>query len=492
MQKKERLVLVTGATGYIGGRLIPRLLEKGHTLRCLVRHSESLAGRPWEHLVETRYADVLVRDSLDQAMEGVDTAYYLIHSMAGGKGFHQRDVSAAENFALAAKKAGVRRIIYLGGLANPEDRLSEHLRSRQKTGEILRSSGIPVTEFRAAVIIGSGSISFEIIRHLTERLPVMICPKWVYTKTQPIGILDVLEYLVSAADNETSTGQIIEIGGKDVISYGEMMLGYAKERGLKRHLFPVPFLTPHLSSLWLGLVTPVTTGIAKPLIEGLKNETIVRNNSASEIFPYIKPSGYKEALGKALEKLEAGEVETAWHDSLSSGVGDIRPVTLTISEGMLIEKRQKIVNAEPERIFKVFTRIGGDRGWFFMNWTWIIRGLLDRVIGGVGLRRGRRDPDMLRKGDALDFWRVEEIKEPSMLRLRAEMRLPGKAWLQFSVKEMGPGKSLLTQTAYFTPKGLSGLIYWYLLYPPHAIIFSGLIKEIAKRSITRNAREKDV
>lgn len=485
MQTKNRLVLVTGATGYIGGRLIPRLLETGHSLRCLVRSSENLTGRPWEHLVETRNADVLVIESLDHAMEDVDTAYYLIHSMAGGKGFHQRDVSAAENFAIAAKKAGVRRIIYLGGLANSEDNLSEHLRSRQETGNVLRSSGIQVTEFRAAVIIGSGSISFEIIRHLTERLPVMLCPRWVYTKTQPIGILDVLEYLVSAVDNEECTGKIIEIGGKDVISYGEMMLGYARERDLKRHLLPVPFLTPHLSSLWLGLVTPVTTGIARPLIEGLKNETIVRNNGASEIFPYIKPNGYKEALKKALEKLEAGEVETAWHDALSSGIGDSRPVTLSISEGMLIEKRQTIVHAEPERIFKVFTGIGGGRGWFFMNWTWVIRGLLDRIIGGVGLRRGRRDQDRLRKGDALDFWRVEEIEEPSMLRLRAEMKLPGKAWLQFSVKDIGSGKSLLSQTAYFAPKGLSGLIYWYLLYPPHALIFSGLIKEIAKRSDTR-------
>ncbi len=265
------------------------------------------------------------------------------------------------------------------------------------------------------------------------------------------------------------------------------MLGYAEERGLKRHLLPVPFLTPSLSSLWLGLVTPVTTGIARPLIEGLKNETIVRNRSASEIFTDIKPTGYNEALKKALEKLEAGEVETAWHDSLSSGMGDIRPVTLTISEGMLIEKRQKIVNATQERVFKVFSGIGGDRGWFFMNWTWIIRGLLDRIMGGVGLRRGRRDPDRLRKGDALDFWRVEEINEPSMLRLRAEMRLPGKAWLQFSIKDLGSGKSLLSQTAYFVPKGLSGLIYWYLLYPPHAIIFSGLIKEIAKRSVTIKA-----
>lgn len=481
---KKPVVLVTGATGYIGGRLVTRLVEKGYRIKCLVRYSESVEGRPWQNNVDTVFGDVLVPGSLEQAMAGTDTAYYLIHSMAEGKDFHERDMRAAANFASAAARSGVKRIIYLGGLANPEDKLSHHLESRHKTGEILRSTGIPVTEFRAAVIIGSGSVSFEIVRHLTERLPLMICPEWVFTKTQPIGITDVLDYLVSAADNAGSTGRIIEIGGKDVISYGQMMLGYARERGLKRHLLPVPFLTPSLSSLWLGLVTPVTTGIARPLIEGLKNETVVRDiNTASDIFPDIRPMGYMDALKKALEKLEAGKVETAWHDSVSSGMGDIKPVTLIIMEGMFTEKRHRIIDASPDRIFTVFTGIGGNRGWFFMNWAWVLRGMIDRIAGGAGLRRGRRDPDRLKKNDALDFWRVEEIREPDLLRLRAEMLLPGKAWLQFNVKKMQSGKSLLTQTAYFAPKGLSGLMYWYLLYPPHALIFSGLIKEIAKRSI---------
>ena len=483
------LILVTGATGYIGGRLIPQLLKAGCRVRALVRDPSRLQGRPWISSVEVATGDILAPDTLVPAMAGVDVAYYLVHSMRGHKDFHQRDVTAARNFGAAARAQQVKRIIYLGGLGDPESDLSDHLRSRQITGEALRGSGIPVTEFRAGVIVGSGSISFEMIRYLTERLPVMISPQWVYTRIQPIGISDTLDYLVASLTTPESEGQIVEIGGKDVITYREMMLGYARVRGLRRLLIPVPVLTPRLSSYWVHWMTPIPSDIARPLIEGLRNEVIVRDSCARDLFPSIQPLGYEAVVRNALQSLQASDVETSWSDALVSSVPDRTPTILTTHEGMFIEQRQQVVMASPATTLRAVSRIGGERGWPSLNWTWRLRGAMDRLVGGVGFRRGRRHAEELRVGDALDFWRVEAV-EPELLRLRAEMKVPGLAWLQFRVEPTEDGNTTLIQTAFFAPKGLFGFLYWYALYPIHGLVFSRLIRNLAQQA-EQLARQSD-
>jgi uncharacterized protein YbjT (DUF2867 family) len=479
---EAELVLVSGATGYIGGRLAPRLLQAGRRVRCLVRDPARLQGRPWLEQVEVVAGDVLRSETLAPAMTGVATAYYLVHSMAAGEGFDERDVTAARNFALAAKSAGVGRIIYLGGLGDPDSALSEHLRSRQATGEALREAGVPVTEFRAGVIVGSGSLSFELIRYLVERLPVMIGPRWVYTCVQPIGIRNVLEYLIAALETPESTGEIIEIGGADVVTYGDMMLGYACARGLKRRLISVPVLTPRLSSLWVHLITPIPAAIAQPLIEGLRNEVVVRDDKARRLFPDIHPFDYQTSVELALARLDSGEVETMWTDALMTSQGDVPPVVLTALEGLNFEHRQLVVPAPVCAVYCTFVGLGGERGWLYLNWVWHLRGMLDWLAGGVGMRRGRRDPNDLRVGDALDFWRVEAIEAEHLIRLRAEMKVPGRAWLQFHVHPLPGERALLSQTAYFAPKGVWGLLYWYGLYPIHKIVFAGMIRKIAERA----------
>jgi uncharacterized protein YbjT (DUF2867 family) len=482
-ESESPLVLVTGATGYIGGRLVPRLLEAGFRVRCLARDVSRLQGRPWRDEVELVAGDVLSPESLTTAMTGVTAAYYLVHSLGAGSDFSVRDVQAGRNFGAAAKSAGVERIIYLGGLGDPGTDLSAHLRSRQDTGAALREGGVPVTEFRAGVIVGSGSLSFEMIRYLTERVPVMICPRWVYTRIQPIAIRNVLDYLVEALRVPASAGCVVEIGGADVITYGEMLMFYADVRGLRRWLVPVPVLTPKLSSYWVHFVTPIPAAIARPLIAGLRNEIIVRDNLARRLFPGIHPLDYRSAVRFALEKLRADEVETAWSDALCTSQPDTTPVTLTTQEGMIIEHRQVAVEASADAVFRVFSGLGGIHGWLYMNWAWRIRGALDRLCGGVGLRRGRRDPESVRVGEALDFWRVEAVNPGRMMRLRAEMKVPGKAWLQFEAKSQADdSKTLLTQTAYFAPKGLMGLVYWYALYPVHRMIFAGMIRRLGKRA----------
>lgn len=475
-------VLVTGATGYIGGRLVPRLVEAGYRVRCLVRDPARLQGRPWLKQVELHSGDCLRPETLPDAMAGADDAFYLVHSMAAGRDFEQRDVLAARNFAAAAKTASVRRILYLGGLGDPETDLSEHLRSRQHTGAALRESGVPVTEFRAAVIVGSGSLSFETIRYLTERLPVMICPRWLYTRAQPIAIRNVLDYLVTALETPASIGQVVEIGGADVVTYGDMLCGYAKARGLKRWLVPVPVLTPRLSSYWVHLVTPVPAVIAQPLIQGLRNDVVVRDDSAQRLFSNIKPMDYDTAVRLALANLERGHVETAWSDAVASSQGDVTPVQLTTQEGMILERRQCVVAAPAEAVFRSFSQLGGATGWLYFDWAWQLRGALDRLLGGVGLRRGRRDPNEVRVGDAVDFWRVEAVEPGRLLRLRAEMKVPGRAWLEFRAEPRAEGQTVLSQTAFFASRGLSGLLYWYLLYPIHALIFSGMIQALARRA----------
>ncbi len=489
-QSQPPLILVTGVTGYIGGRLVPRLLDAGFRVRCMARDASRLQGRAWRNRVEVVEGDVLRPDSLNEVMRGVSAAYYLVHSLGAESDFSERDLRGAWNFGSAAKSEGVQRIIYLGGLGDPATQLSAHLRSRHQTGDALRESGVPITEFRAGVIVGSGSLSFEMIRYLTERVPVMICPRWVYTRIQPIAVRNVLDYLIEALRVPESAGQILEIGGADVISYGEMLGFYAEVRGLPRWLIPVPMLTPKLSSYWVHFVTPIPASIARPLIAGLRNEIIVRDDHARRLFPSIQPFDYRTAVKLALEKLDTHAVESAWSDALSTSQGETSPVTLTSHEGMIIERRQIAVDAPADAIFRAFTGLGGSRGWLYMNWTWRIRGAVDRIFGGVGLRRGRRDADNIRVGEALDFWRVEAIEPGRLLRLRAEMKVPGKAWLQFEVRVQDrDSRPLLTQTAFFAPKGLFGLAYWYLLYPIHGMIFKGMIRRLAKRAMTLAAHQ---
>jgi uncharacterized protein YbjT (DUF2867 family)/uncharacterized protein YndB with AHSA1/START domain len=482
MVSSDRLVLVTGATGYVGGRLVQRLLDNGYRVRVMVRDAARLQGRFWLDRVEVRQGDVLKPETLQEAVEGVSAAYYLIHSMSSSSDFHRRDLVAARNFGHAAHEAGVERLLYLGGLGNPDTNLSEHLRSRQQTGDALRECGLPVTEFRAAIIVGSGSVSFEMVRYLTEHLPVMICPHWVFTRVQPIAIRNVLDYLAAALEQPDSAGEIVEIGGTDVLTYGHMILGYAHIRGLPRLLIPVPVLTPRLSSYWVHLVTPIPTAIARPLIDGLRNEVIVRDDKARRLFPAIQPLDYQTAVKLALESLNAGTVDTTWSDALSTSQGDTPTVMLKMQEGMINERRQLIVNAPPEDVYHVFSGLGGQRGWLFFDVLWDVRGLFDRLVGGVGMRRGRRDQDSVRVGDAVDFWRVEAVEPNRLLRLRAEMKVPGGAWLQFEAQPLDDGRTRLVQTAFFTPKGLSGLLYWYVLYSIHGVIFAGMIKKIAERA----------
>ncbi|MCS7259244.1 MAG: SDR family oxidoreductase [Anaerolineae bacterium] len=476
----DDLVLVTGATGYVGGRLVPCLLEAGYRVRCLVRDPGRLQGRSWVNQVEVVQGDVLASEGLREALHGVTVAYYLVHSMSRAPDFYRRDLLAADNFAQAARDAGVQRIIYLGGLGDPATNLSPHLRSRQETGRVLCSHGVPVTEFRAAIIVGAGSASFEMIRYLTERLPIMICPRWVYTRVQPISIDEVLQYLVDALRTPESVGRILEIGGADVLTYGDMMLGYARVRGLRRYLIPVPVLTPRLSSYWVHWVTPIPADIARPLIEGLRNEVVVRDDTARRLFPHIEPVDYLTAVRRALASLHAGEVETAWSDALVNSCGDVAPVVLETREGMIIEQRRLSVQATPEAVYHAFASLGGERGWLYADWAWHLRGAVDRLIGGVGLRRGRRHPYEVRPGDALDFWRVEAVEPGRLLRLRAEMKLPGDAWLQYEALPQSDGRTLLVQTAFFAPKGLLGFLYWYGLLPVHQLIFAGLLRSVAR------------
>ena len=479
---ENRFILVTGATGYVGGRLVARLLQAGCRVRCLVRDPSRVQGRSWFGQVELATGDVLQPETLAAAMRDIEVVYYLIHSLGSGRGFSERDLTAARDCAPAARQPGVKRIIYLGGLGDPVSDLSQHLRSRHETGDALREAGVPVTEFRAAVIVGSGSLSFEMIRYLTERLPVMICPRWVFTRIQPIAIRNVLDYLVATLDCPESAGRVLEIGGRDVLTYAEMMMGYARVRGLKRWLLAVPVLTPRLSSYWVHLVTPIPAAIAQPLIRGLGNEVIVRDPTAAQLFPGIKLLDYATAVQRALAKLGSSGVETAWTDALTSSQGSKTPVALINHEGMIIERRRRMVAATAEAVYRSFAGLGGRRGWLFMDWAWQIRGLMDRLCGGPGMRRGRRDPDEVRPGDPLDFWRVELVNTGRLIRLRAEMKVPGRAWLQFEARPEADGRTLLLQTAFFDPKGLPGLLYWYVLYPVHSLIFSGLIRKISERA----------
>lgn len=443
----------------------------------MARNPESISTRVPKG-AEVVHGDVFDRESLNRALAGVDIAYYLVHSLSAGDEFAEKDRTGARNFAECAQASGVRRIVYLGGLGDSAAELSSHLRSRQETGDALRSGTVPVIEFRASVVIGSGSLSFDLIRALVERLPVMICPRWVSTPTQPIGIDDVLAYLVAAADLD-SDERTFEIGGSDVSSYGGLMREYAHQRGLRRYLISIPFLTPRLSSLWLGLVTPVYARVGRSLIEGMRNPTIVRDDSARSLFS-IKPVGLPEIVRRALLREDREVSETSWTDAVSSSSsGDAwggERFGSRIVASYSIDTPQP-----PSAAFRPIRRIGGATGWYYANYLWHIRGLLDLLVGGPGIRRGRRLPDETSIGSHIDWWRVEGFEPDHLLRLRAEMRVPGRAWLQFEVEPRGTG-SAITQTAIFDPRGLPGLLYWYALYPIHSLMFRGMLRKLAEAS----------
>jgi len=475
---RNGLILLTGATGYIGGRLLRALAADGRRLRCMARHPQNLRSRV-DAQIQVVQGDCLDAGSLDAVMEGVETAYYLVHSMGSAGEFAEEDRRAASNFAEAAKRQGVRRIVYLGGLGRPDQALSEHLRSRQEVAEILRHSGLPTIEFRASIVIGSGSLSFEMIRALVQRLPIMICPQWVAVKAQPIAIEDVVAYLVAALDLPLSHSLTYEIGGPDQLSYGEIMQEYARQCGLRRWMIPVPVLTPRLSSLWLGLVTPIYARVGRKLIESMKNQTLVTDHQALTDFA-IQPMGLRQAVERALQNENQEFAATSWCDALSSSGqppawGGVRFGT------RLVDSRTISVPVDAARAFKPIQIIGGVNGWYYGNLLWQIRGFLDLLVGGVGLRRGRRDPVGLLVGDALDFWRVEGFEPARCLNLVAEMKVPGRAWLQFEV-EAQPSGTLIRQTAIFDPDGLAGLLYWYALYPIHFFIFDGMLQQIARRA----------
>ncbi len=478
-------VLVTGATGYIGGRLVPRLLARGHHLRCVARNHRRLEGRQWPG-VEIVQGDLEDPAASAQALQGIEVAYYLVHSMAAGQTFRERDRLMALAFGNAAAKAGVRRIIYLGGLGDPENVRSKHLISRQEVGRCLAAGGVPVIEFRAAVIVGSGSVSFEIIRHLIERLPVMIAPMWVNTHCQPIGIRSVLEYLVEALAHPTAEG-IYEIGGQDILSYREMMLHYARIRNLRRFILALHVPKPELSSRWVDLLTPIPYSIAQPLVESLQTEVVVRSDRARTTFS-VKPTGYDEAVRLALTRMAHDSVETTWASSLSSLSQDQPEADVLGShEGMLLDRRLRRIKASPAQVFETICTQGGEEGWPAGNALWQLRGIMDRMVGGVGMRRGRRHPRELRVGDPLDFWRVEALESPHLLRLRAEMKLPGRAWLQFEVLPDSEG-ARVEQTAFFEPHGVPGYLYWYSVIPFHRFVFPGLIDALKEQAETSGNR----
>ena len=463
---------MTGATGYVGGRLIPRLLGPGRSVRVLVRDPGRVEGRPWASHVEVLAGDLHTGRGLDGALSGVHTAYYLVHSMSGGTDFAAQDRRAAERFAQAAKASGVRHIVYLGGIL-PENTASEHLASRAEVGGILAAS-VPTTEFRAGPIVGSGSASFEMVRYLTERLPLMVAPAWIDHEVQPIAIRDVLAYLTLAL--EKGPQGVIDIGA-DRLTFRRMVETYAELRGLRRRILTVPALLPHLAARWVGALTPIPNALAVPLVQGMMQSLAADTTRAREVFPVVAPIDYRTAVSLALVKVEKGEVETRWSGALGEGP----TAELVDSEGLARETRSRLVKASPDAVFRAFSGVGGDRGWPAWEWAWVLRGALDRLAGGPGLRRGRRHPDEIYAGEALDFWRVEAAVPPRLLRLRAEMRLPGRAWLQWEAVPEQEGTRLV-QTALFAPNGLVGACYWYGLYPFHKFIFSAMVEALARRA----------
>ncbi|MFD4314873.1 SDR family oxidoreductase [Streptomyces sp. NPDC058548] len=491
------LCLVTGAGGYIGGRLVPELLEAGLRVRCLARTPAKLRDHPWAGEVEIVRGDVTDAETLAPAFRDVDVAYYLVHALGAGRGFERTDRTAALNFARQARAAGVGRIVYLGGLTPrgvPDRELSPHLRSRAEVGRILLESGVPTTVLRAAVIIGSGSASFEMLRYLTERLPVMVTPSWVRTRIQPIAVRDVLRYLVGSARMPAEVSRTFDIGGPDILTYLGMMRRYAAVAGLPRRLiFPVPVLTPWLSSHWIGLVTPVPRSIARPLAESLRYEVVCDEHDIADWVPDPPdaPLAFDRALALALQRVREARTTTRWSSASVPGApSDPLPTDPDWAGGSLYtDERERTVGASPQALWRVVEGVGGENGWYSFPLAWAVRGWLDRLVGGVGLRRGRRDALHLRAGDSLDFWRVEEIERGRLLRLRAEMRIPGLAWLEMYAERDGTGATRYRQRALFHPHGLAGHAYWWSVAPFHAVVFGGMARNIARTAEAREAGE---
>jgi uncharacterized protein YbjT (DUF2867 family) len=474
------LVAIAGATGYIGGRLAPRLLDAGYRVRCLVRSSGKLQGRAWSAHPALEIVETSLDDSslLGQHLHGCSAAYYLVHSMtAAGDDYARRDFELARIFAAAAHEAGVQRIIYLGGLGETGPDLSRHLASRREVETALASSGVPVTVFRAAMIIGSGSASFEILRYLVERLPVMITPRWVNTPCQPIAVRNVLHYLVAALSTPATAGQVFDIGGPEALCYREIMDVMAQELGLRRRwIIPVPVLTPRLSSYWIHLVTPLSSRIARPLAEGLKNPVVCRENRITELIPQPLLT-VREAIRAALARLNSHDVETIW-----SMAGPIPGDPDWAGGTVFRDRRETRVDAPDWAVFAAVCRVGGGHGWYAADWLWVVRGWMDRLAGGPGLRRGRRDPERVGYGEALDFWRVVGLERNRRLTLRAEMKLPGEALLEFRIAPQPDGRCVLSQEARFQPRGLLGLLYWYSVVPLHHIVFRGMLRGIEREA----------
>jgi len=485
------LILLTGGTGYIGGRLIRPLEETGRPLRVLARDPERLRpARPPTSFVprvaegtEVVQGDMLDPGSLAKACAGVDTAYYLVHSMEADAGdFREQELTSARNFAEAARAAGVRRMIFLGGLGRAEDTLSSHLASRQSVGRLLCESGTETIEFRASVILGSGSISFEMIRGLVDRLPVLLTPRWVSNLAQPIAVEDVLAYLVAALDVTVAERcTIYEIGGADKVSYGGMMQAYARSQGLKRLVIKLPWLTPRLSAGWLALVTPLYYRVGRHLLEGVRNETIVTNDAAARDCPQVKPMGVDAAIARALANEDRTYAETRWSDARSSAPLPRRGPAGHVGRRYL-DQRTLDVDCPPGQVFSAILCVGGMKGWYGWTWLWSLRGFLDQISGGVGARRGRRDPTCVIPGDTIDFWRVQELEPDRRLLLAAEMRMPGRGWLQFEAIPLPDGHTRVVQTATWDPVGLKGHLYWFSMWPMHQVIFGSMIRRIAEES----------
>ena len=476
----EPTIALAGATGYVGGRLLKALESAGYPVRCLARRPEFLAGRVGAATTVVR-GDCLDASTLEPLLRGAGSAFYLVHSLGSTQDFAQQDRDAARNFARAARAAGVRRIIYLGGLGDASEELSSHLKSRQETGAALRSEGVPVIEFRASIILGSGSLSYELIRALVERLPIMVCPSWVRMKAQPIHVQDVVDYLMAALERADPESRVFEIGGEDQVSYAEIMEEYARQRGLSRLMLPVPLLTPYLSSLWLGLTTPVYARVGQKLVQSIRNATVVRNDDALHAFD-LRPVGMAEAIRRAMTNENQRFIATRWSDAISAA-GPQRSWGGVKFGTRLVDSRTVHVDASAREAFTPIRRIGGRAGWYYGNVLWRIRGWIDLLIGGVGLRRGRRDSEELILGDVLDFWRVEAYEPDCRLRLVAEMKLPGRAWLEFQVEQKESG-TVIHQSAVFDPLGLAGLAYWYGIYPIHRQVFAGMLRGIASRVVS--------
>lgn len=483
---------MTGATGYIGGRLVPRLLDAGWQVRVLVRDPSKLSGVPWRDSVEIAVGDLLDESAVQEAMTSVNVVYYLVHAMGQTGDFETKELQGARNVATAAESAKVNRIIYLGGLHPREGELSKHLRSREEVGQILLRSGVPTIALQAGVIIGSGSTSFEMIRHLTDVLPVMMAPKWVNNRIQPIAVRDVMHYLIAAASVPGEVNRTFDIGGPDVLKYSEMMNGYAVEAGMKpRKILPLPVLTPYLASQWVNLVTPIPRRLAVPIIASLQHDCVMTEHDIDDLIP--PPSeglvGYRRSVALALAKVREGNIETSWQNSSVRGApSDPLPSDPDwAGHKVYSDVRTGQSTAAPEALWRVIEGIGGDNGWYSLPFAWAARGFIDKLVGGVGLRRGRSNPHSLKVGDAVDFWRVERVDHGHLLRLRAEMKLPGSAWLELSVTPTANGGSTMLQRAIFFPRGLSGRLYWISIVPLHGIIFASMVRKITAAAEAESA-----